>query len=189
MRGRIIIFTIAATLSSIAASDHAEGQTLDKAIASECERVVRTFVELDGEGAQLTTAGQEKLANLFTQRGVPSTGKVSVVRDDVVVGSVDAASNSRMRVGVEYIYLGALTLADASYDNKPGGIKTRESFVLSVLKGAGASPVCKIEGVAPPPQLRLSAAIRRVTAQLDRARDAERRRLRRVLTGLKREQH
>jgi hypothetical protein len=185
---RHIILTVGIALSSSVASAPSDAQTHAGGIAPACERVVQTFLELDGEGAQLTAAGQQKVASLFTQRGAPSTDRVSVVSDDVVVGPIEHAPNSRMRVMLEYIYLGALTLVDTSYDNKPGGIKSRNSFVLSVVEGAPASPVCQIEGTPPPPQLTLSAAIRHVTALRDSARDAvERRRLTRALNGLERE--
>lgn len=186
----IIILTAAMMCSSAVAYVPAEAQTPDGKIASACERVVRVFIKLDGEGAQLTPEGRRKVSTLFTQPDAANTdNKWSIVEDDVYVGPVSIYPDGRMRVGTQSLFLGILTTGDAfSYDNSMGQIKMRADFVVSAAQAAGPSPICKIEGAAPSPHLTISAAIRHVTALRDKARnDAERRRLSRALAGLERE--
>lgn len=190
MRRHIIILTAATTFSSAVATAPAEAQTSSGALAPACERVVRTFVELDGAGAQLTADGRRKVTTLFAQpAAAASTDKVSVVEDDVLVSPMWIDSGGRMHVGTQYLYLGTLTVGEApAYDNSKGRLKVRDEYDVSASRHAGASSTCKIEGAVPRPQLTLSAAIRHVTTLLGNARnDAERRRLTRTLNGLKRE--
>jgi hypothetical protein len=191
MRRHIIILTAAMTFSSALASVRAEAQTPDGKIASACERVVRVFTKLDGEGAQLTPEGRRKIATLFTQPAAAHTdSKWGIVEDDVYVGPVTIYPDGRMHVGTQSLFLGTLTTGGAfPYDNSMGQIKMRADFVVSAAGPAGASPICKIEGAAPSsPQLTLSAAIRHVTALRDKARNAaDRRRFTRALAGLERE--
>lgn len=191
MRRSVIISSAALILTSALPFASAEAQKPGGAVASECERVVRTFIKLDGDGAQLTEEGRRKVSAFFTQPSAAATtdNTVTIVEDGVDVLPIVVDADGRMRVGTQALYLGTLTVGEAlAYDNKEGQIKTKSDFVVSPARPSGHSTGCRIEGSVPGPQLTLSAAIRHVTALRDKARgDAERRRFTRALNGLKRE--